>query len=161
MGPFPWSVLRQKWWTMDWSKISLMNIRPITTLFRHLVSSFSPSLFVCPSRSNTVDIIAFRDLFLPWRAGGRSMGGTGKPFLTTCFCRSLSSFYSLPLSLLSLPRQCCCLCLYSIYLQLPLSLRFSPLSILQTHHHTTTITSPLPPPHHYRRYHDHGHGRVS
>ena len=26
--------------------------------------------------------------FSPWRTGGRSKGGTGKPFLTTCFCHS-------------------------------------------------------------------------
>ena len=64
-----------------------MNICPITILFRHLVSSFSPSFLSSfpptPSPSSRFVIS-----FSPWRTGGRSKGGTGKPFLTTCFCHS-------------------------------------------------------------------------
>jgi len=64
-----------------------MNIRPITILFRHLASSFSPSFVVLlvqtPSTSSRFVISS-----PPWRTGRRSKGGTGKPFLTMCFCHS-------------------------------------------------------------------------
>ena len=64
-----------------------MNFRPITILFRHLVSSFCPSCLSfsvqTPSASSRFVISSS-----PWRTGGRSKGGTGKPFLTTCFCSS-------------------------------------------------------------------------
>ena len=65
----------------------LMIICPITILFRHLVSSFSPSLSVLLVQTPPVSS-RFVISFSPWRTGGRSKGGTGKPFLTTCFCRS-------------------------------------------------------------------------